>query len=676
MQTLFTSQERKSCILKLFETSGIRGRDDDSTAQVGYQVGVLHESAVKRVMDVCLSASALVVLSPLFLLVAICIKRDSSGPVFYRGPRLGKGGKVFGILKFRTMHERPESYKGPRLTAQGDKRMTPLGCRLRDTKINELPQLWNVLKGDMSLVGPRPEDPELADAVPPEVRREILSVRPGITSPASVLYRDEEKMLAPGTLMDTYLGSILPSKSRLDQLYVRHRSLFMDVDTLFWTLWVLPTMLRANPAEESLFLGPFERFVRRHAGWFLIDALVMLLAVAVIGLVWRSFVVLDIGVWNAAGLAIAFALLNSVVGALMGVNRTAWSRADGTQAIDLLPALGVATAIAVIANRFWLRPPLPPPLIFTAAVLAYGGFVMVRYRGRLFQALARRWVARGEGVGVGQERVLIVGAGETGHVMALWLQSGRVGRAFRVVGFVDDDLYKGNMRIAGVKVLGKCDEIPALVARHDIGIILFSIHNIPVEEIARLKALCSQTLARVVMAPDVMATLWERPAPAAGQPEAAETDRVVAGPAHARTALNAPSVEAVPKGRRDGKHVHILIVDDSAVIRERLVALLNDIDGVEVVGQAETAAQAAGALRHLKPDAMTMDLRLPDGNGMDLLRLIQREHLSTAVIVLTSYPYPQYDQRARAAGAYAFLNKAADFDKITHHVQALIAGKR
>jgi FlaA1/EpsC-like NDP-sugar epimerase/DNA-binding NarL/FixJ family response regulator len=138
-----------------------------------------------------------------------------------------------------------------------------------------------------------------------------------------------------------------------------------------------------------------------------------------------------------------------------------------------------------------------------------------------------------------------------------------------------------------------------------------------------------------------------------------------------------PAMEVVGQAApRAGDTLRVLIVDDSAVIRERLVALLNDIDGVEVVGQAETAAQAAGALRHLKPDAMTMDLRLPDGNGMDLLRLIQREHLSTAVIVLTSYPYPQYDQRARAAGAYAFLNKAADFDKITHHVQALIAGKR
>ncbi len=137
-----------------------------------------------------------------------------------------------------------------------------------------------------------------------------------------------------------------------------------------------------------------------------------------------------------------------------------------------------------------------------------------------------------------------------------------------------------------------------------------------------------------------------------------------------------PSSEGVgPDAPRSGNRLKVLIVDDSAMIRERLVALLNEIDGVEVIGQAATAALAVDALRRLKPDAMTMDLRLPDGNGMDLLRLIQRERLPTAVIVLTSYPYPQYDRRARAAGAYALLNKAADFDKVRHHLQALIADK-
>src|SRR5512138_750044 len=142
----------------------------------------------RRMLDIFLALFGLLVLSPLFLLIGIAIKRSSPGPVYYWGPRAGKDGKPFRILKFRTMYERKESYDGPKVTAENDPRVTPLGRILRQTKINELPQLWNVLIGDMSMVGPRPEDPTIASEWPEEVQREVLSVRPGITSPASIVY--------------------------------------------------------------------------------------------------------------------------------------------------------------------------------------------------------------------------------------------------------------------------------------------------------------------------------------------------------------------------------------------------------------------------------------------------------------------------------------------------------
>ena len=118
-------------------------------------------------------------------------------------------------------------------------RITPLGQWLRETKINELPQLWNVLVGEMSIVGPRPEDPEIAESWPWDARREILSVRPGITSPTSVLYRDEEKMLKGDDVLDDYLQIVMPDKLRLDQLYVRNHRFLSDLDIIFWTLLVL-----------------------------------------------------------------------------------------------------------------------------------------------------------------------------------------------------------------------------------------------------------------------------------------------------------------------------------------------------------------------------------------------------------------------------------------------------
>src|SRR5258706_16430552 len=134
----------------------------------------------KRAFDVFTSLLGIVLLSPFLTAIAILIKRESPGPVIYGGTRAGKGNRPFRIWKFRTMYEVPDSYYGPAVTATGDKRITPLGHWLRDTKINELPQLWNVLIGEMSFVGPRPEDWKIAQDWPEEAQGEILSVRPAI----------------------------------------------------------------------------------------------------------------------------------------------------------------------------------------------------------------------------------------------------------------------------------------------------------------------------------------------------------------------------------------------------------------------------------------------------------------------------------------------------------------
>ena len=118
----------------------------------------------------------------------------------------------------------------------------------------------------------------------------------------------------------------------------------------------------------------------------------------------------------------------------------------------------------------------------------------------------------------------------------------------------------------------------------------------------------------------------------------------------------------------------VVIVDNSVEIQERLAVRLREIPGVEIAGQAATVAEALSAVRQLKPDVMILDLRLPDGNGLEVLRVMQREQIPTRVIVLTSFPYPQYEQRARAAGAYAFLNKAKDFGRVADLVRSLLPG--
>jgi lipopolysaccharide/colanic/teichoic acid biosynthesis glycosyltransferase len=463
---------------------------------------------LKRAFDIVGAFLGIVFLLPLLIVVSIWINRDSPGPVFYRGKRAGKGGKLFQILKFRTMYEDPESYKGPRITAQDDPRITPLGRWLRDSKINELPQLWNVLKGEMSLVGPRPEDFDIASEWDGDVRKEILSVRPGITSPASVLYRNEETLLSGKEVMGVYLQGILPSKLRLDQLYVRHRSFLLDLDIIFWTFLVfLPRLGEYAPPEEYLFWGPLSRLFRRYVSWFVLDSLVTFAAIGVTGVFWRSFGPLDVGWPWAVRFALGFALLFSLTGAARGTYRITWEKTGGLDAIDLIPALGVATVASLLGNAILLPRPFPPALILMASALAYFGFVAVRYRSRLLGSLAARWLSIRRGAIQARERVLIVGGGEGGQFMSWLLHNSKTASAFHPIGFIDDDLYKQGTRIHGLNVIGKRDDIQRLVKENDVGIIIFAIHNIDEEERDSLLEICNKTSARVVVVPDILGYL-------------------------------------------------------------------------------------------------------------------------------------------------------------------------
>jgi lipopolysaccharide/colanic/teichoic acid biosynthesis glycosyltransferase len=478
----------------------------------------------KRAIDIIGALIGLSILGCFLPWIAMRIRRDSTGPLFYRGPRLGKHGRPFSILKFRTMYERPESYQGPRITAQDDPRITPFGAWLRATKINELPQFWNVLKGEMSLVGPRPEDPQVVENEwPEEMRSELLSLRPGITSPATVLYSDEESLLSASKVMETYLVDVLPSKQRLDQLYVRHHSLAGDLDVIFWTLLVmLPRLGSFKPPEKQLFLGPVNSLIHRFFNWFMIDLAVALGAIGLTGLFWRSFGPLDVGWVAAILLAVGFALVFSLFGVLLGVNRVAWSNAPATDAIDLLLAAGLAGGLVALVNAYlpvldlWPgvskvilldRPMLPAGLIVMASVLALVGFVALRYRQRLLTGLAARWVALRNQSDAGRERVLVVGGGETGQFAAWMLTSGHYADAFKLVGFIDDDLFKQGIRIHGLNVIGQRADIPRLVAKHDIGLIIFAIHNIAARERQHLLEICAATPSKLVVMPDIPGAL-------------------------------------------------------------------------------------------------------------------------------------------------------------------------
>ncbi|MDI6891049.1 MAG: sugar transferase [Thermodesulfovibrionales bacterium] len=192
---------------------------------------------LKRLFDIILSSVALIILSPLFVIVGILIKLDSSGPVFYRGVRIGRYRKPFKIYKFRTMVANAEQI-GPASTAADDPRLTKIGRNfIKRYNLDELPQFINVLKGDMSIVGPRPEVSEVVALYPEEERASVLSVRPGITDWATLWIRDEgERLKGSSNPHQTYLEEIWPKKRRLQMKYIDNHSIWVDIKIMALTL--------------------------------------------------------------------------------------------------------------------------------------------------------------------------------------------------------------------------------------------------------------------------------------------------------------------------------------------------------------------------------------------------------------------------------------------------------
>lgn len=193
----------------------------------------------KRLFDLLLSGLGLVFMALPFLLIAIAIKLDSHGPVFFRQTRVGKRGREFRIHKFRTMRHAPDE-KASLITMEGDPRITRVGHWLRRKKLDELPQLLDVLVGDMSLVGPRPEVPRYVALYPPEIRRMVLSVRPGITDEALILFHHESELLAGSAdLEEEYTQRVLPAKLAIYRRYVGERTLARDATILLRTIALL-----------------------------------------------------------------------------------------------------------------------------------------------------------------------------------------------------------------------------------------------------------------------------------------------------------------------------------------------------------------------------------------------------------------------------------------------------
>jgi len=210
--------------------------------------------AASRLLDLGAASLLLLLCAPVLLWAALAVKLTSPGPVFYRQERVGHGGQIFQIWKFRTMFTaRCAGQDGPLVTAQDDCRITPLGRHLRSWKLDELPQLFNVLRGDMSLVGPRPQVPRFVDCFDPGLRQVVLSVRPGVTGPTALFFRHEEFLLSGQLNREQfYLAQIMPVKLQMDAEYVRRRSLPYDLQILADTAHLVLSRLAGRAGYSGI----------------------------------------------------------------------------------------------------------------------------------------------------------------------------------------------------------------------------------------------------------------------------------------------------------------------------------------------------------------------------------------------------------------------------------------
>jgi lipopolysaccharide/colanic/teichoic acid biosynthesis glycosyltransferase len=209
----------------------------------------LYRQFGKRVFDLVFASIGLLVCAPLLAICALLVRLSSSGPILFRQIRVGKDGRTFIILKFRTMVNGAHR-KGPGITTRTDARVTGTGKLLRRLKFDELPQLWNVVKGDMSLVGPRPEIPKYVELMSPE-QRQVFGARPGITDLASLVYRNEEQILASAEdPMAFYEKNVLPRKIRLSLEGMRRSSFEYDMKLILMTIFGMSPTKDGKPNFE------------------------------------------------------------------------------------------------------------------------------------------------------------------------------------------------------------------------------------------------------------------------------------------------------------------------------------------------------------------------------------------------------------------------------------------
>ena len=430
------------------------------------------DEVLRRSLDLCAALLGLVLLGPVMLILAVLVKFSSPGPVFYRARRVGRGGHEFHLIKFRTMVEDADR-RGPALTLAEDPRMTPTGRWLRGHRLDEIPQFWNVLKGEMSLVGPRPEDPRFVALYTPEQRR-ALEARPGVTGPVQIAFRNEGERLRGATDPEqAYQAEIMPAKLRMDLAYLERRTFLSDLSVLFRTLRIyLGERILIIFDLISLALAYVLAFAIRFDNTdYSINAMLQLY--------WPVFFLM---------LVIKLAVFER-----MGLYRRVWRYASVKELLSILAAVILSSTLCgALILILWIWPwgstfvtGFPRSVIAIDAmltlVLVGGVRFFMRWRHEMDSTAAQITVNPPPSM----RRVLIAGAGDAGAMTVREMQRNpQLG--YWPVGFVDDDPDKQGLSVHGLPVAGSLGDLPHLVGELSVSEVFLAIPTAPGSVVRRV----------------------------------------------------------------------------------------------------------------------------------------------------------------------------------------------
>ncbi len=437
----------------------------------------------KHMLDLVLALLGIICVLPVLLLVSLSIKLDSPGPIFFRQKRVGRNGKLFDIYKFRTMVEGAYTM-GSRLTVKRDPRITRLGKLLRWSKVDELPQLFNVLRGEMSLIGPRPEDPHFVKFYTPTQRR-VLMLRPGIVGPSQIQGRDEVEDYPEG-IKDTeryYVEHILPAKLQRDLVYVETTTFWADMALLVRGVWAT-----VRGAIRAKYLWRRRRRIALLAADVVLSVVAYSLAMLIrFDWQWPEF---DFTLQTMILVVLIRPVLLVYFGAYQGI----LSYFGIWDAVALFKAVSVGS-LAIAAVTYFVGAQHHPRSVF---VIDWALLLLMLTGSRsLLRAAARRhsrrhWHSR--------EKAIIVGAGHGGEQISRALMEDP-SSGYRPVGFIDESQERWGHRIHGIKVLGGTAELQLALSANGVRVVFVCLSDLDQATAREVAEICASAKVECRMLP-------------------------------------------------------------------------------------------------------------------------------------------------------------------------------